>query len=165
MNLNVSKQLIWNVHLSWLNPMAYICSVHSIAEQNIQLHISIRISTNVFALCSEFVRPPCPYLVFPLNALWCLLTTTTEKDISLDDEMVHCVTMPLQIWLAIRALWLVNTSMARLSYPMIRLCAQNSLRPDDSYIAILFSHRRCIFVKHSRYMYKIRELCCSGKKM
>ena len=24
---------------------------------------------NVFALCSEFVRPPCPYLVFPLNAL------------------------------------------------------------------------------------------------
>ena len=41
---------------------------------------------------------------------------------------------------------------------MIRLCAQNLLGPDDSYVAILFSPRRCIFIKHSRYKYKIREL-------
>ena len=90
--------------------------VHSIAEQNIQLHIYHDLNQcNVFALCWELMRPACPYLAFPLNAVWCLLTTA-ERDVSLDDEMVPCVTMPLQIWLAIRALWLVNvnTSMALL---------------------------------------------------
>ena len=90
--------------------------VHSIAEQNIQLHTYIYHDLNqcVRSLLRTYEATLSIYLAFSLNVVWCLLTTATKKDISLDDEMVHCVTMPLQIWLAIRALWLVNTSMALL---------------------------------------------------